>query len=108
MTDIFNAQNSTGGQATTSASAAAALPVINSLASSQNGRILYITCDNYLRIAFGASSVVATTNSQLFAPGTIEISVSLSDGFYSTIAPTGTPNYSIVSGNVINISPQGN
>ena len=107
MADIFNVQNSVGGQATSTASSAAAVPAINSLASAQNGRIFLVTVDSYCRIAFGGSTVTATAASQLFAPGSVEVSVPVASNYYSVLTPSGTANYSISSGNVINVSPQG-
>lgn len=107
MTDIFNVQSTVGGLATNTASAAATLPPIASLASPQNGRILRIVTDSYVRIAFGGNTIQATSSSTLFAPGEVYISISLANTYYSALAPGSTANFSISAGNPINFSSLG-
>lgn len=107
MSDIFNLYNTVAGQATTSASAAAALPTASQYAPSQAGVVLRVVTDTYLRLAFGNSSVQASTSSLLFAPGEVYVGIPANSGYYSALSTTGTANYSISTGNVANISPVG-
>lgn len=80
-----------GGQATTSASAGTV--AFNAV----GGSYLQIIVDGFVRIEFGtSSSVTATTGSALYAPGQINIIPDNVPNFYSTLAPSGTVNFSIL------------
>jgi len=107
MSDIFNLYNTVAGQATTTASAAASLPVGSQFTPSQTGMVLRVVTDTYLRLAFGNSSVSASNASLLFAPGEVYVGIPTTSSYYSALATTGTANYSISTGNVANISPVG-
>jgi hypothetical protein len=81
-----------GGQGTTSASAAAA--AFANLTAKTTA--VWVVTDGFLRIAFGRTTgVLATTASTLYAPGQTVVGIKDPLDYYSVLAPTGTPNYSI-------------
>lgn len=80
-----------GGQANTSAS------VGTTAFNAVSGSYLQVIVDAFVRIEFGTSSTVtATPNSTLYAPGQISIIPLNTPNYYSILAPSGTANYSIL------------
>jgi hypothetical protein len=98
MTDVFTIIRTVGGQATTAASAAAALPSPNN----GNSKVYRVVTDGYVRIEFGTLSASAGDSSPLFAPGEVYVQPNPAQGYYSVRAMSGTANYSITAGAVAN------
>lgn len=100
MTDCFRIQGKNGGSASASPSAAIALDGTNALAQQQ----YRIVTNNFIRIEFGGSSVVVSDTSPEFAPGEVYI-LRENETYYSVQSISGTANYSINVGLIINIYP---
>lgn len=94
--DAFNIQGNNGGAATGAVGSAAV--ALNGAAASKQ-QLMRIVTDNYIRVAFGDSSVVADGTSPLYAPGMdITERENGTTVYYSLYVPSGTANWSINPG----------